>query len=253
MTGYECPRCLYKCKHKNDLRKHINKKEKCLVNFNGGGIKVDIKKYEKFILNDNTGLTLQLLRENLNLQKQVKNLSSKKTETKEILINQGDNNVNNIQNNNNYNLNISILPWNDINFDEHLEDKDFMECLSYMRTGKSTKVLPSFVEKVHFNAEHPELHNMFITNLRNNMAMVHDGNQWCVCGKDELLDTIINQKEATIGEWAENKEDVEKFKKYITYWKKYQDKSINEIEKRKIKNELKYALYNNRDRIDSAH
>lgn len=44
--------------------------------------------------------------------------------------------------------------------------------------NKGFKSVPTLVEHVHFNKNKPEKHNIYISNIQSNYALVYDGNDW---------------------------------------------------------------------------
>ena len=54
--------------------------------------------------------------------------------------------------------------------------------------------IPRLTECIHFNTEHPENHNLAITNIRSKLARVRQNNMWQVKFLNELLEELINTK-----------------------------------------------------------
>tara|TARA_Y100000389_G_C17458902_1_gene520160 strand:+ start:1714 stop:2133 length:420 start_codon:yes stop_codon:yes gene_type:complete len=53
----------------------------------------------------------------------------------------------------------------------------------------SSGVIQNLLKEINFNKEHPENHNLSITNLRSNRAEVYDGNSFIVKDKMEVIHT----------------------------------------------------------------
>ena len=108
------------------------------------------------------------------------------------------------------------------------------------------------IEKIHFNPKKPENHNIYISNLKNNYAMIYNGNKWMICDREDSIQSLIDENEGIleqkIEEWLENgneyPEIMKKFNRYIE--KKEDDRVLN-----KVKNEIRIMLFNNRDMIPS--
>ena len=146
--------------------------------------------------------------------------------------------------NNNIQNNIQILAYNNTDV-SHLTDSDYLKCLKH-----SNFCIPHLIKEIHFNPKKPENHNIYISNLKNNYAMVYDGNKWNIKDRDESIQNLIDDKEIIIEQKLE--EWIENGNKYPTIMKKftrYIDKKENDTVLNKIKSEIKLMLFNNRDII----
>ena len=138
--------------------------------------------------------------------------------------------------------NIKILAYDNTDL-SHLKNKDYLKCLR-----RSNFCIPHLIEKIHFNPEKPENHNIYISNLKNNYVMIYNGEKWMINDRDESIQNLIDDKESIIEqkleEWIENGKNypdiMKKFNRYLE--KKENDKVLD-----KIKNEIKLILFNNRD------
>ena len=138
--------------------------------------------------------------------------------------------------------NIKILAYDNTDL-SHLKNKDYLKCLR-----RSNFCIPHLIEKIHFNPEKPENHNIYISNLKNNYVMIYNGEKWMINDRDESIQNLIDDKESIIEqkleEWIENGKNypdiMKKFNRYLE--KKENDKVLD-----KIKNEIKLMLFNNRD------
>ena len=144
------------------------------------------------------------------------------------------------------NQEIKILAYKDTDL-SHLTDKDYLKCIKH-----SNFCVPNLIEKIHFNPKKPENHNIYISNLKNNYAMIYNGSKWMICDREDSIQSLIDQNEGIleqkIEEWLENgneyPEIMKKFNRYIE--KKEDDRVLN-----KVKNEIRLMLFNNRDMISS--
>ena len=145
---------------------------------------------------------------------------------------------------NNINTNIKLLGYRNTDI-SHLSDKDFISCISH-----SNFCIPHLIKKIHFDPDKPENHNIYISNIKNNYAMLYDGDKWNLTNKDDLINEILEEKEIIIEEKLE--EWVEKGKQYPEIMKKftrYLEKKENDAVLDKIKDEVKLVLFNNRNLI----
>jgi len=140
--------------------------------------------------------------------------------------------------------NINILAYKNTDI-SHLTDNDYLKCLKH-----SNFCIPHLIEKIHFNPQKPENHNIYISNLKNNYTMVYDGNKWNIKDRDESIQSLIDDKEGMIEqkleEWIENGN---KFPEIMNKFNRYIEKKENNVVINKIKNEIKLLLFNNRDLI----
>ena len=143
--------------------------------------------------------------------------------------------TNNIQNN------IKILAYNKTDI-SHLEDKDFLGFMNH-----SNFCIPHMIKKLHFDPDKPENHNIYISNLKNNHIMIYDGDKWNIKDRKDIIEDIIedntNILEDKIEDWIEHGK---KYPKIMKKFKRYIDKKEDDIVLDKIKQEIKFILYNNR-------
>ena len=185
---------------------------------------------------------------NENMQELVNLLNEQKLELKEKnkqideLIKKAGINIGTQNIQQNINQNIKILAYDNTDL-SHLKNKDYLKCLK-----RSNFCIPHLIEKIHFNPEKPENHNIYISNLKNNYVMIYNGEKWMINDRDESIQNLIDDKESIIEqkleEWIENGKNypdiMKKFNRYLE--KKENDTVLN-----KIKNEIKLMLFNNRD------
>ena len=141
--------------------------------------------------------------------------------------------------------NIKLLSYGSTDI-SHLTDKDFLKCLNH-----SNFCIPHLIEKIHFNPKNPENHNIYISNIKNNYAMLYNGNKWILKDRDETIMNLIDDKdvilEQKLEEWIENGKE---YPKIMSKFKRYIDKKDNNKVLNKIKDEIKLVLFNNREMVD---
>ena len=195
-------------------------------------------KKEKIELNN----VVELL--NKQLDDQNKQLEDQKNQINELIKNSGTTTNITYNQQNNINTNIKLLGYRNTDI-SHLSDKDFISCISH-----SNFCIPHLIKKIHFDPDKPENHNIYISNIKNNYAMLYDGDKWNLTNKDDLINEILEEKEIIIEEKLE--EWVEKGKQYPEIMKKftrYLEKRENDAVLDKIKDEVKLILFNNRTLI----
>jgi len=119
--------------------------------------------------------------------------------------------------------------------------------------------LEESIKTVHFNKEFPEYSNIFITNLKNNIAYIFDGNKFVAMSKDEVLNDLIvthmNEIEVSAETYknkinAHNRNSLDKFIENMNNNKKFYNERLNKTftNFKLFKIELiKNLIYNNSD------
>jgi len=97
------------------------------------------------------------------------------------------NNHGSIDNQTNNNITININAFGNENI-EYLDDKTINDCIE--RVYKS---IPTLLEKIHFDPNHPENHNIKITNKKLPYASVMGNNQkWKTVDRKDAIETMVN-------------------------------------------------------------
>ena len=222
---YECEYCEKSFTRKDSLIKHQN--GRCKAKQEKDNEKNELKKMMEIVDKLNEKLDKK--------DEQISELIKKTGNTTNITYSQQNNTISN---------NIKLLGYRNTDI-SHLSDKDFISCISH-----SNFCIPHLIKKIHFNPDKPENHNIYISNIKNNYAMLYDGDKWNLTNKDDLINEILEEKEIIIEEKLE--EWVEKGKQYPEIMKKftrYLEKKEHDVVLDKIKDEVKLVLFNNRNLI----
>jgi hypothetical protein len=169
---------------------------------------------------------------------QMNNQSKEMKDLKELVKKAGVTNYTNTTNNT---MNIVILPYNQTDV-SHLKDKDFYNSIS-----RCILSVPKLINKIHFDKNKPENHNIYISNISKGHAMVWDGKKWLVKDQQDVVDDLIRENEYRLEDWIDEGQHkypraMEKFKLYMS---KRDEKGVPEL----VRKEVKMMLYNNRDMI----
>ena len=124
---------------------------------------------------------------------------------------------------------------------EHLTDQIICKLI---QNGPFT-CLPKIIERIHFDPEHPENHNIKVTNQKNNYAKIVKDNKWVTANKKQAIDTMIQNGYGLLEEkYQDNKDTISEFKqeRFEDFQEKYcdQDKDLMKT----IKDEVDIALLN---------
>ena len=175
------------------------------------------------------------------LDKRDKQIDEQNKQIQELIKKAGiNNNTINVQNN------IKLLGYSDTDR-SHLTDNDILKCLNH-----SNFCIPRLIEKIHFDVNKPENHNVYISNLKNKYVMMYDGEKWNCKDRDDQINSLIDDNESIIEykleEWIENGK---KYPEMMRKFKRYIDKKENDKVIEAVKNEIKLLLYNNRQIINA--
>jgi hypothetical protein len=162
-------------------------------------------------------------------------------------INKQNNIQNNIETQNNIQNNINIIGFSNENLDELFTSHE-----KYLILKKRYMCLNHLIEYTHFNKKYPELNNIKITNLKDNIAHKYNDEkkQFIATTKDELIADLINERmhdieDFTFDEDAYNKLDQRNKDIIKDLYKQFMDDD-DFISKRK--EQLKLLIYNNSDK-----
>ena len=272
---YKCVSCDKPFKYKSDYERHINRKTPCNENdlllliqkkktcqycnkvFKRADsipdhltickIKLEDdklkEKQQKEI--DNKIILEQLLKEmhevkqkNLEMHNEIQLLKSDKICNKTKTIVKGNmNNTNNIQQNIHNEIKIIAYGKEDLSY---ITNENYRLILN-----KGFKSVPHLVEYIHFNQNKPENHNIYISNMRDNLVLIFDGIDWQLKERDDILQDMIDNNADILYDKFEELVDtldegtIKKFKRFLD--EKDQDRVIDQIKK-----DLKLMLYNNK-------
>ena len=236
-----CKYCGKKFKHLSSKCTH--EKKRCKLNIKNEEYN-NLKKLVK-LLNEQLEEQKNKLRYEIN--KKDNEIKEKNKQIEELIKKTGikiitNNNINNIQNN------IKILAYNKSDL-SHLKDNDYIKFIKH-----SNFCIPYMIKKIHFDRKKPENHNIYISNMKNNFVMVYDGGKWNIRDRNELITDMIedntNILEDKIEDWIERGEE---YPEIMKKFNRYLEKKENDIVLNKIKQEIKFILFNNRGMIKNVN
>jgi hypothetical protein len=111
--------------------------------------------------------------------------------------------------------------------------------------GRGFRSVSEFIEHSHFSRDHPENHNIYIANIRDEYIVLYDGGKWTINQRDDVMEDIIYAKSDFL--FSKFKElqagmtqiDIERFMKFM-------NERDNDGTMARLKEEVKLQLYNNR-------
>ena len=153
------------------------------------------------------------------------------------------NTTNHIQTQNNIenqSVNIVVNSFGHENID-HLTDQIICKII---KTAPFTSV-PLLIKKIHFDPDHPENHNIKITNKKLNYAEIVRDNKWVTANKKKVIDDVIQKSYELLDEkYSENKEDIseKRQERFQNFQEKYEQ--ADEELLRNIKNDVDLLMIN---------
>ena len=109
--------------------------------------------------------------------------------------------------------------------------------------------IPKMIEAIHFNDEKPENKNIMITNKKDNLVKVFEGDKWVYKNKNETITDLVDSKYTIIDEHYDELEQENKVNPHIKttfqkFRKFYDAKDAEMVEK--LRKECELVLLNNR-------
>lgn len=238
MVMYTCEKCKKEFTHKAGYDRHINKKKPCSA-------QIGSHKSDEHICT----ICKKVFSSYHTLYKHMKNKVCKRlADTKEIInqihnkqVNNSNKTVNAVKNVNNVGVDgdVKVVKFGTENL-SYISDDVYKQIL-----GRGIRSVEEFINHSNFHPDHPENHNIYIANIRDEYLVLYDGLKWSVTSRDELMEDIIYSRSDYLwGKFTElsadmDPRDVEKFKKFMS--KRYDDNVL-----RKMKEDLTLQFYNNR-------
>ena len=179
-----------------------------------------------------------------------------KTQNKSQAIVGNNNTINNntqINNNNthinNNNVTVNILPYEQTDV-SHLTDRDYQRAFN-----RAAMCVPQILEKIHFDPEKPENHNVYISSMNNKYIKLHNGDRWNLRDREETIEDLFADAEYMLENKLETwqEEEAPKTERATKKFQIYLEVKEKAAMYNKIKQELKMLLFNNRSLITETN
>ena len=167
-----------------------------------------------------------------------------KKQSHNIIINNTNNTniTNNNNNNNNLIININSYGKEDLS---HITLNDYKKYLNGFFPG-----FIKFIEKIHFDEQMPENHNICLTNIKSKYIHVFENDKWITKEKNDIIDTLITKKYNMLNDKCEELEENNKINEdTVENFKEFAENYDNEEAQRNTKENIMLLLYNNREKI----
>ena len=269
MENYICPRCNYMTNKLSNLKKHLSRKNLCKPLYTDISVEeiceeynikyVQLNHFDSFMSHSNKSIDLNVcqfcnkqLSTKSNLTRHIKTCKKNMNSMKIIELEKKIKNIEesicvNITNNgNNYNNSNIYNQTNNIIINNYGSEN-----LSYLTPEKMMKLISppySSIKKlnslIHMNDDHPENHNLVITNLNGQYLHVLKNETWTKCFKKDILSSIVSDSYDKLDDFfIENKDKIPL--KIIRRIELFQDKfEENEKLRKKICNDVELLLFN---------
>ena len=239
---FKCDKCNKEFSTKWNLKRHLGS----CNNIDNGTLKCEICQIEFTSVRSKnkhkrTVACIPIHLQN-NINNNVNNITNHNTTTNN---NNNHNNTLNITNNNIQN-NIVVNAFGKENYDYLLDENH--------RLKKIIENKDAFMQKmitlVHFDKEHPENHNIMMTNMQSKHVHVYDGQKFVKALKEQTFDKLITDKRdfivSNVDDLGLTKEcELELKEKLITI-------KLNQEKRKLLKDKVELICYNNKELIISS-
>jgi hypothetical protein len=149
------------------------------------------------------------------------------------------NNNNNITNNTTNNVNITITPYYKPN--KYLNNEDIKKILN-----KGYMSVQELITRMHFNKDHPENHNVYISNKKDWMISYYNGTEWVLDPDTDIIDELYdNNSMFLIEKFGEMNPQLDSAT--LAKFGRFKDDSDTPKVIKDIKKDIKFILYNKRN------
>jgi hypothetical protein len=278
---YYCKRCGYETNLKNNLKNHLNSKKECIVKLEDINREILLeelyKKIEKKYICSKCNKELSSRQSKwthekncktiildkmknidkitdkdlrimvLKLSEELEIMKEKEKDKNNITINNiTNNNDNTINNINNINIILENLrPFGKENYD-YIDTEAIKKIIKPARN-----LLYKFIKMIHFNINHPENWNYFISNMRGNKANVYNGKKFVIDDKVESLIKLIESKKDFLESFITELEDlVDMEKESALDFLSYFNKKDFECDTERVMKDVEEVAYNSRSKLD---
>jgi hypothetical protein len=195
---------------------------------------------------------IQVLKEENNKMREEMDVLRKQVE---MLMEKSTGNITNNNNNSNSNNNNTHIETQNIILVNSFgnENTDYLTdqiITKLIKNNGPATCIPKIIESIHFDPEHPENHNIKVTNQKNNYAKVIKENKWVTVNKKRTIENMIETGYVLLEEkYQDNKDSVSEFRqnRFRDFQDKYenQDKEMMKI----IKDEVDLTVINGTEEI----
>ena len=112
--------------------------------------------------------------------------------------------------------------------------------------NKCFKSVLMYIGEKHFSKDHPENSNICITDIKNNYILYYDGDKWIITDRKDMIDTLYTKNCDELQDLFDDmREKLDE--KIIDKFNRFLDQQDDDEIQQKIKDDIKYMLYNERN------
>jgi len=230
INKYECKKCHKIFKFKQGKWKH---EQKC--NF------IESKKDDETEINKIKNKMDELIKENIEIKKQILDLINKKAKIHPKTLQKINKQL--INSNNNTIINNTFVKFGNLSYDGLLTDKQQREILN-----KQYLSLEESIKQIHFNKDFPEYSNIYITNMKDDIAYIFNGEKFISVRKNDMLTQLIDMHIDEINISFEKNKDklrekyIDRLEKFLSDLNNSYTKYIDESNQRTYPNYKAYKI-----------
>ena len=128
---------------------------------------------------------------------------------------------------------------------DYITDKVFKKLLN-----TPLSAIPKLIELKYFNPDHPENHNVKITNIHDKFAKIYKDNKWLISHKKDVIQELVDNGHADFEEFKDLNEEEVAYKIKEKY-KKMEKNYVQNVEELYKKSEI--SIINGTNKIDSIN
>lgn len=248
MVSHTCKLCGKVFNHKTAYRRHVSKKKSCMEevksrksdSYDCKNCNKTFKSYDGYYYHTKHKVCYN---KEEKLLAKISNKSAKKATDKAINkavnIDNKQQQINNNVENVNVDGDVKVVKFGGENM-SYLSDDLYKQIL-----GRGLRSVQELIEHMNFHPDHPENHNIYIANIRDEYLVIFDGNKWFITDKDEKMEDIIYAKSDHLEvKFHELKGDMDP--RDVIKFEKFMAKRDDDAVMAKIKKDLTLQFYNNR-------
>jgi len=140
-------------------------------------------------------------------------------------------------------INITINPYNKPN--HFIDDDKIKKILNHGFLS-----VQELIKELHFNKEHPENHNVYISNKKNWMVTYYNGSEWVLDPDNEIIDELYDNNSMFLIEKFDALNEKEQLDQpTLTKFNRFREHHETPKTSGDVKKAIKFILYNKRNNV----
>ncbi len=136
-----------------------------------------------------------------------------------------------------------MCPYDEPDF-SHLTNSDYVKALN-----QAPACIQYMLQKIHFDPDKPENHNVHVTNMKNSYILVYDGEKWQALDKHDVIDDICKNGEFILKDKLEDwkNQGRQNHTRAKQKFDVYKESKMDTREEKKRKRAIMFMLYSSQD------